>query len=382
MSLAPAYIVGAAMVRFAKHPDVAQSMLGAQAAVGALEDAGIAQDQVEAAFVGSQWGGSMVGQRILKQTTMLGMPITNVENACSSGSTALRLARILVGAGVHDVVLAIGVDKLSAQSGPLPRHPEDFDGSLGLSPPALYAMRARRYMHDHGATAEDLAAVCVKNRRHAVDNPYAQFRAETSIDEVLASRMIADPLTLLQCCARADGAAAVVVASEAVARRQKDRQSVRILASAQCSGKYKPGYRDMTVPEITERCAAKAYAEADVDPTDIDFAEVHDAFSIAELLYYEALGLCKPGEAVKLIRDGSTALGGRIPVNASGGLIAKGHPPGATGIAQVFEAVQQLRGAAGTRQVPGARLGLTHCTGGGVSGLDHGACTIHVLAPA
>lgn len=382
MNLAPAYIIGAAMVRFAKHPDMSQSVLGAQAAVGALEDAGIAQDQVEAAFVGSQWGGSMVGQRILKQTTMLGMPITNVENACSSGSTALRLARILVGAGAHDVVLAIGVDKLSAHAGPLPRHPEDFDGSLGLSPPALYAMRARRYMHDHGATAEDLAAVCVKNRRHAVDNPYAQFRAETSIDEVLGSRMIAHPLTLLQCCARADGAAAVVVASEAVTRRQRDLQPVRILASAQCSGKYKPGYRDMTVPEITERCAAKAYAEAEIDPSEVDFAEVHDAFSIAELLYYESLGLCRRGEGVNLIRDGSTALGGRVPVNVSGGLIAKGHPPGATGIAQVFEAVQQLRGAAESRQVSGARLGLTHCTGGGVSGLDHGACTIHILAPA
>jgi benzoylsuccinyl-CoA thiolase BbsB subunit len=138
----------------------------------------------------------------------------------------------------------------------------------------------------------------------------------------------------------------------------------------------------MTVPEITERCAAKAYAEAGAGPGDIDFAEVHDAFSVAELLYYEALGLCKRGEGVHLIRDGSTGLGGRIPVNVSGGLIAKGHPPGATGIAQVFEAVQQLRGAAGSRQVAGARIGLTHCTGGGVSGLDHGACTIHILAPA
>ena len=382
MTLAPAYILGASMVRFAKHPDVSLSTLGAQAAMGALEDAAIPPDRVEAAFVGSQWGGSMVGQRILKQTTMLGMPITNVENACSSGSTALRLARILVGAGVHEVVLAIGVDKLSVQSGPLPRHPEDFDGSLGLSPPALYAMRAKRYMHDHQATAEDLAAVCVKNRRHAVHNPFAQFRSETSVDEVLGSRMVADPLTLLQCCSRADGAAAVVVVSEAVARRQKERQPVRILASSQCSGKYKPGFRDMTVPEITERCAAKAYEEAAIAPGDIDFAEVHDAFSIAELLYYEALGLCRRGEAVQLIRDGSTALGGRVPVNTSGGLIAKGHPPGATGIAQVFEAVQQLRGAAGPRQVAGARLALTQCTGGGVSGLDHGACTIHILAPA
>lgn len=378
MMLAPAFVIGAGMVAFGKHTDTALSELGARAAVAALADAGLPEDRVEAAFVGTQWGGSMVGQRILKQTTMLGIPIVNVENACSSGSTALRLARMAVGAGIHDVVLVVGADKLSSQSGPLPRHPEDFDGSLGLSPPALYAMRARRYMVDYGATPEDFAAVCVKNRRHAVHNAYAQFRSETSIDDVLASRMVADPLTLLQCCARADGAAAVVIASQAVARRSA-KAPVRILASELCSGRFEPGFRDMTMPEITERCAARAYKTAGIAPADVDLAEVHDAFSIAELLYYEALGFCARGGAVRMIREGTTALGGDVPVNVSGGLIAKGHPPGATGIAQVFEAVQQLRGDAGPRQVDGARIAMTHCTGGGVSGLDHGACTIHVF---
>lgn len=381
MKLAPVFIVGAGMVPFGKHAETPLSALGARAAVAALADAAITEDRVEAAFVGSQWGGSMVGQRILKQTTMLGMPVVNVENACSSGSTALRLACLAVGAGVHDVVLVIGADKLSALAGPLPRHPEDFDGSLGLSPPALYAMRARRYMHEYGATIEDLAAVCVKNRRHAVDNAYAHFRKEISIDEVLASRPVAEPLTLLQCCARADGAAAVVVVSEAVARRS-GAAPVRILASTLCSGRFDPGFRDMTMPEITQRCAARAYVDAGITAEDVDLAEVHDAFSIAELLYYEALGLCRRGEGKHLIRDGMTALGGDIPVNPSGGLIAKGHPPGATGVAQIFEAVLQLRGGAGTRQVPDARVALTHCTGGGVSGLDHGACTIHILAAA
>jgi len=379
MKLRPVSIVGAGMVPFGKHADTTLSELGARAAVAALADAGLPQDRVEAAYVGTQWGGSMVGQRILKQTTMLGVPIFNVENACSSGSTALRLACIAVGAGIHDIVLVIGADKLSAQSGPLPRHPEDFDGSLGLSPPALYAMRARRYMVDFGATPEDLAAVCVKNRRHAVHNPYAQFRTETSVDEVLASRMIADPLTLLQCCARADGAAAVVVASEGLAR-QSTQAPIRILASELCSGRFEPGFRDMTMPEITQRCAARAYNAAGIQPADVDLAEVHDAFSIAELLYYEALGFCGRGEAVHFIRDGATALGGQVPVNVSGGLIAKGHPPGATGVAQVHEVVLQLRGQAGPRQVEGARIAMTHCTGGGVSGLDHGACTIHILA--
>jgi len=379
MSLAPAFIIGAGMVRFGKYPDRTLSELGADAVIAALADAAIAPDRVEAAFVGSQWGGSMVGQRMLKHAAMLGMPVTNVENACSSGSTALRLARMAVGAGMYHIAIAVGGDKLSTQSGPMPRHPEDFDGSLGLSPPALYAMRARRYLHDHGATVEDLAAVCVKNRRHAVSNQHSQFRSETTIEEVLASRMIADPLTLLQCCARADGAAAVVVASERVARAS-NRMPIRIAASEQCSGRYMPGYRDMTMPEITQRCAAKAYAAAGIGADRIHLAEVHDAFSVAELIYYEALGFCARGKGKFLIRDGSTALGGRIPVNTSGGLIAKGHPPGATGVAQIFEAVSQLRGEARDRQVQGAQVALTHCTGGGGSGRDHGACTIHILA--
>jgi benzoylsuccinyl-CoA thiolase BbsB subunit len=286
-----------------------------------------------------------------------------------------------VAAGIHEAVLVVGADKLSAQSGPLPRHPEDFDGSLGMSPPALYATRARRYMHEHGATPEDLARVCVKNRLHAVHNEHAYFRSALTVAEVLESRMVSDPLTLLQCCARADGAAAVVVAGEALARQSR-HAPIRILASQLCSGRYRGDFRDMTSPEISVRCATQAYAEAGVKPDGIHFAEVHDAFSVAELLYYEALGFCGRGEGKLLIRDGSTALGGRIPVNVSGGLMAKGHPPGATGIAQVYEAVSQLRGLAGKRQLKGATTALTHCTGGGVSGLDHGACTIHILRSA
>jgi benzoylsuccinyl-CoA thiolase BbsB subunit len=223
--------------------------------------------------------------------------------------------------------------------------------------------------------------VCVKNRRIAVHNPKALFQSELSLEEVLASRLVADPLTLLQCCARADGAAAVVVANEEWARKAR-RAPARIVASQLCSGKYRGDFRDMTIPEITLRCAAQAYAEAGLGPDDIDLAEVHDAFSIAEMLYYEALGFCKRGDAKNLLREGATSVGGRLPVNPSGGLIAKGHPPGATGVAQVVEAVEQIRGNAGRRQVAGARTALTHCTGGGVSGLDHGACTIHILTAA
>lgn len=372
------FVMGVGMMPFGKYKETPLSILAAGAINAALDDAGLGGDEIGAAYVGSQWGGSMVGQRALKHTGLLGIPIVNTENACSSGSTALHLARTAVATGIHDVVLVVGADKLSTQAGPLPRHPEDFDGSLGMSPPAVYATRARRYMYEHGATDEDLALVCVKNRHHAIDNDKALFRAETSVSEVLASRLVADPLTLLQCCARADGAGAAVVASEEWARRAR-RASVRIVASSLCSGKYRGDFRDMTIPEITVRCAEKAYGEAGITPKAIDLAEVHDAFSIAELLYYEALGFCERGAAKRLIREGETAIGGRLPVNPSGGLIAKGHPPGATGVAQVFEAVEQLRGDAGARQVKGARTALTHCTGGGVSGLDHGACTIHIF---
>jgi benzoylsuccinyl-CoA thiolase BbsB subunit len=379
MSAPNAYIVGAGMIPFGRHKDVPLSELAARAIGAALEDAQFTGDELGAAYYGSQWGGSMAGQRALKHTGLLGMPIVNVENACSSGSTALHLARQAVTTGVHELVLVIGADKLSTQAGPLPRHPEDFDGSLGMSPPALYAARARRYLFEHDATPEDLAMVCVKNRRHAVDNPKALFRTETTVDEVLSSRMVADPLTLLQCCARADGAAAVIVASEAWARKAA-KAPIRIAASQLCSGRYRGDFRDMTTPEITVRCAEKAYREAGIAAGDVHLAEVHDAFSVAEMLYYEALGFCARGAAKNLLRSGETTFGGRLPVNTSGGLIAKGHPPGATGVAQVCEVVDQLRGVAGLRQIKGARRALTHCTGGGVSGLDHGACTIHVFA--
>lgn len=366
-------IIGAALAHFGRFPDKPLTDLGTEAVRAALADAGVARQAIDAVYVGTQWGGSMIGQRIMRNVGLPAIPVMNVENACSSGSTALHLACTALKAGTHETVLVLGVDKLSQASGTLPRHGEDYDGTMGLSPPALYAMRARRYMHEHKVDIRDIALVCVKNRRHALHNPHALFRSEITVDEVSNARLVADPLTLLHCCARSDGAAAVIVT-------RAKRPGIRILASDLCSGRYKPGFRDMTVPEITVRGAKRAYEAAGLGPKDIDIAEVHDAFSIAEILYYEALGFCAHGEGVPLLRSGATALGGRIPVNVSGGLMAKGHPPGATGIAQIVEIVWQLQGRAGARQVQDAKVGLTHCTGGGVSGLDHGACTIHILA--
>jgi benzoylsuccinyl-CoA thiolase BbsB subunit len=373
------YVIGAGMVHFGRFPETQLTDLGARAVLNALDDCRIDPDRIGAMFVGTGSGGSMIGQRVARQVGLPDIPVINFENACSSGSTALNQACAMVRAGIHDFVLVLGLDKLSSSSGTLARHPDDFEGSMGQVAPGLYAMRAQRYLHEHKASVEDLALVIVKNRRHARENDHAMFRQETSVEEVLASRPICDPLTMLQCCARSDGAAALIVTNERNAR-SIDRFPIRVVTSSLCSGRYTPGFRDLTRPEITFRGAGKAFADAGLKPSDIAFAEVHDAFSIAEVLYYEALGFCGTGQGIQFLKSGDAALGGRQPINPSGGLISKGHPPGATGTAQVFEAVLQLRGEAGKRQIPDAKYGLTHCTGGGVSGLDHGTCTIHILA--
>jgi benzoylsuccinyl-CoA thiolase BbsB subunit len=321
----------------------------------------------------------LTGQRIAKDVGIAGVPIVNVDNACSGGATALYEAQRAVRDGHHDVVVVIGVDKLTQfGGGTLPLVTEDWEVRQGMVMPALYAMRARRYLNDRGATLEDLAEVSVKARRHGALNPYAQYRKPVTVEEVLASRMVADPLTLFQCCPTGDGAGALVVVSDAV-RRRLGRPSVRVRASVLHSGRYVGGYRDMLHPEITYASAREAFEEAGVGPEDLQVIELHDAFSVAELVYYEALGLCEPGDAVKLLRTGQTTFGGPVVVNPSGGLLAKGHPVGASGAAQLVEAFWQLTGTAGDRQVPSARLALTHVTGGGISGFDHGACCIHIL---
>ena len=345
----------------------------------AVRDCGIDRKQIEAAFCGSAFSGRLVGQRVLRPLGMLGIPVVNCENACSSGGSALLEAFHAVKHGRYEVVLVIGIDKLTALGGGvLPGQAEDWEVAVGLSMPALYAMRAQRYMHDHDVTVAQLSEVAVKAHRHGAKNPWAQYRNELTVEEVMKARKVADPFTLPHCCPTGDGAAAVVIASEAYVRKH-GAKAVWIATSHLTSGRYMTGFRDMTSPEITVRGARETYEEAGIGPDEIDVAEVHDAFSIAELLYYEALGFCERGEAVHLLQSGATSIGGRIPVNPSGGLLCKGHPVGATGIAQVVEIAWQLTGKAGARQVENAKIGLTHCTGGGIAGLDHAACSINIL---
>ncbi len=372
-------VLGVGMTRFGKQPTRAIEDIGLEAVRNALADSGLDRIQIEEAFCGSSYGGPLIGQRVLRDLGMTRIPITNIENACSSSASALREACSAVACGRAETVLVFGVEKLSAfGGGTLPLEATDLEVGEGLAMPAVYAMRARRYLAENDATPEHLARISVKARSNGALNRYAQFQQPVTVDEVLRSRMIADPLTLYMCCPTGDGAAAAVVSSIKKAKELRPKP-ISIVASALQSGEYKTGYRDMGFSELTRRTVSIAYAQAGVGPEDLSLAELHDAFAIAEVMYYEALGFCGRGEAKYLVEREETSIGGRIPVNTSGGLLSRGHPVGATGLAQVCEATWQLRGEAGDRQVEGAKVALTHCTGGGISGLDHGACCIHIL---
>jgi acetyl-CoA acetyltransferase len=372
-------ILGVGMSQFGKQPSRTIEEIGRDAVSHALRDSGIDRTDIDEAFCGSTYGGSMIGQRVLRDMGITGLPITNVENACSSGAAALREACAAIAQGRARTILVMGVEKLTRfGGGTLPLEMTDLDVQMGMVMPALYAMRARRYMYETGATAEHLAMVSVKAHAASAFNPHAQYRNRLTVGEVLESRKVCDPLTLYMCCPTGDGAAALVVSTQEHASRSR-AGAVRIAASVLQSGKYKTGFRDMAVSELTLRTAALAYNAAGIGPEDVDLAEVHDAFAIAEIMYYEALGFCGKGEGKDFVMRGDASLGGKKPVNPSGGLLCRGHPVGATGIAQICESVWQLRGQAQRRQVEGAKVALTHCTGGGIAGFDHGACAVHIL---
>jgi acetyl-CoA acetyltransferase len=370
------FVAGIGMIGFGRFPGETVESLALPACLDALTDAAVTAEDIDAVYCGNVYGGMLPAQRIAGQLGLTGRPAYNVEAACSSSAVALHLAVQAIRAGQIRIALVAGVEQLSVFGrGGLRLNATDPDITQGLTMPAAYAMRAQAYLAATGATAQDLAAVAAKNRGNGSLNPRAQFRKPATIDEVLASRPIADPLTLLQCCGSGDGAAAVVISRHP----GPAARPVQITASAATSGTI--GQHDLTREPLIERTARAAYAQAGIGPAGIGTVELHDAFSIAELLYYEALGLCGYGQAPGLLRSGATARDGDCPVNASGGLLARGHPLGATGIAQVVEVTSQLRGTADTL-ARRPRHGLTHCTGGGITGYDHAACTIHILSAA
>lgn len=381
MTLDAVHVAGAGMIRFGKHPaETTLESMGAQAATEAMRDSGVRAADVEALYVGHVFGGPVAGQRIGARIGLAGKPVSNHENYCSSGATALREAWIAVGAGMYDLVLVVGVEKMTDRvKGGVQPDPNDLDAAVGFIFAAGHALSARRYMADYGATREQIAAVAVKNHAHSVLNPYAQYQKQVSLEEVLNARPIADPLGLLDCSPISDGAAAVVVASPAGLRKLGIRSAPKVAACALVSGTVQTGLGDINEEDISRRAGAQAYRSAGVAAEDIDLVEMHDCFTIAEIVRLEGLGVLPRGEGARLTEDGYTSLGGTLPVNPSGGLLSRGHPVGATGAAQVCELFWQLTGKAGGRQVEGATTGLAYCKGGSVSGTDGASVTTVIL---
>ena len=371
------FVAGVGMIRFGRYPDRDVPDLGAEAALLALADAGLTMRDVELLAAGCLFqANAMVGQRVLQEIGQTGIPVVNVANACATGSTAFREAWMAVASGEYDIALAVGVEQmgkmglLTGGGGGSGIRTEGVIGS-GLMP-AVFGQAGMEHMRKYGTTQEQFAKIAVKNHRHSTKNPLSQYQVEVSLGDVLKARMVAYPNTLYMCCPTGDGSAAVVVVSPEKARQLGAK--VKVLASVLTSDPWTE--RDLTLPDVstlTRNAAKQAYAKAGVGPEDVDLVELHDCFATAELLHYENLGLCGEGEAGRLIDEDETAHGGRIPVNVSGGLLSKGHPLGATGVANIFEVTQHLRGRAGDRQVEGAKVGLAHVIGLG------SACTINVL---
>lgn len=375
------YLAGVGMIPFGVHAERILVDMAGEAAALALQDARLDPGRLDVGFFASATAAPLfkdvtVGQNVYWQLGVNQIPVFNIENACTSGSAAFYLACNAIAAGQAEAVMVVGGEKMCVpEMGLLNSGATELDTQLGLVTPASFAMRALRHMAEFGTTPEQMALVAVKNRGHAAKNPLAQFRKPISAEEVLASPMIADPLTRLQCCPIADGAAAVVLCSGEVAKQTPSALKVR--AWAYGTGDYQ-NPQDMARWGTDYRTCAKAYELAGMKPDDLDLIECHDAFTIGEILHYEALGLCQPGQGGELAADGETALGGRIPVNPSGGLLSRGHPPGATGLAQIWELATQLRHQAGERQVQDASIGLAHCMGGDKDG-DSKSCTVIII---
>jgi acetyl-CoA acetyltransferase len=376
------YVIGWGMTRFGKHPTPGVN-LGAEALEDAIASAALERKEIEALYVGHVHGGMVAGERVGALAAVTAIPTLNIENACASGSSAIIEAAYAIGSGRYDCVAVCGFEKLTDRTEMLAPADDDYEGRLGLVFPSWHAMRARLYMHEFGVTREDLAGVAVKNRRHGIMNPLAQFTEPIGIEDVVASREIASPLRLLDCCPRGDGGAAVILASKRYleAARRRHGSVVQIagagLTSGGPDGSYSPLFED-----ITMRATEAAFADTGVTRRDVKFAEVHDCFSIAEPFRVEGLGLCEPGTYFDQLRDGRWDLGGDLPVNPSGGLLSKGHPLGATGVAQVCEVATQFSGTAGPRQIAGADIALTHTRGGSVPGTEGGSCAVILCVAA
>ncbi|KAL5016361.1 hypothetical protein ScPMuIL_005950 [Solemya velum] len=379
-----AFVVGVGMTKFEKpgrrddfdYPDMAR-----ESVTKALEDAGITYDKINQACVGYVYGDSTCGQRALYQMGMTGIPVYNVNNNCATGSTALFMAKQFVEAGSADCVLALGFEKMkrgSLQSvfndriNPMDKHVEVMVNTFGFetSPLAaqMFGNAGREHMEKYGTLPEHFAKIAWKNHKHSTNNPYSQFQDEYTLDQIKGSPVIHDPLTKLQCCPTSDGSAAVIVANEDFVRQNNlENQAVEIMAMdlvTDFSSTFdEKSCMKMVGYDMTKKAADNVFEQAGIRRDDVDVVELHDCFSCNELITYEALGLCEPGKAGEMVDSGNNTYGGKFVVNPSGGLISKGHPLGATGLAQCTELNWQLRGLAGKRQVKGAKHALQHNIG-------------------
>lgn len=380
-------IVGAAETKFGKC-ELSYRELAVEAARAALEDAGAEPGQVEALFLGSYSPGTFVHQEhvaplIASELGLSHIPSTRVENACASGATAFISGMMAIAAGLYDVVLVVGAEKMTstpvAETTRILAEAADWENEskVGLTFPGAFALMAQAYLHKYGYGREILDAVAIKNHANALANPYAQFHKAITAEDIAKSPMVADPLTLYDCSPISDGAAAILLVA-ADAARNFAKPAVRVLGFGQASDSLALYRRaDLTTLPAARQAAQRAYRMAGVSPRDISLAEVHDCFTIAEIIATEDLGFFEPGEGGEAARAGATSRDGQIPVNPSGGLKAKGHPVGATGVGQLVEATFQLRGEAGGRQIDGAELALTHNVGG-----SGATCVVTILGRA
>jgi acetyl-CoA C-acetyltransferase len=368
-------IVGVGLSKFGERWESGLKELMAEAGLMALEDANVSSDEVDMIFGGIMAPGRFTGQEhvaalMADQLGFRNVPAVRIENACASGGSALRQGYISVASGIHDIVVVGGAEKMTdvtsqeAASALGGAGDQEWELFQGITFPGLYAMMAMRHMHDFGTTEEQMAAVAVKNHDNATKNPYAQFHKRLSISDVMESKPVADPLKLLDCSPLSDGAAVVVLAPLESALKMNDTP-IKILASAQASDTLRLADRSsITGIKATQIAGAHAFRQAKLTPKDINVAEMHDCFTIAEIMAMEDLGFYKKGEAARAVANGETALNSRLSVNTSGGLKGCGHPVGATGVKQAVEVAWQLRGEAGDRQADGAQIGLTHNVGG------------------
>lgn len=377
-------VIGVGMQKWGELWEKSLRDVFAESALLAMDDAGV--DHIDSMYVGCMTSGLFVGQEHLGSllSDYLGVapiPALRVETACASGGAAFRQAFLDVASGAHDVVLAGGVEKMTDVDGGGATYAlstaadAEYEVYHGVTFPGLYAMMAIAHMHRYGTTRDQLSHVAVKNHRNGARNPLAQYPFEVTVEQVASSLLVADPLTILDCSPITDGAAAAILCPLDMAKKLSKKPPVRVLASAHATDTIALHSRqDLAWLSAVEKAGQIAYASAGLAPKDIDFVEVHDCFTIAEICAIEALGFFAKGKGGTGAESGETAIGGRIPVNPSGGLKSKGHPVGATGIAQVIEAVKQLRGDCGERQVKGAKVGMTQNMGG-----TGGSCVVHIL---